>query len=127
MKKNVVNFFKFLSFIQAIMNNSVNVFTETCSNEILYDFKMLKITDLLNNNVAKVRTADDNSVIVIKEERTMLKKKIEKSINHAQTMMKSKYDSRYRFIKFEEKQKMFIKFHKEYTQSDLKNKKYNKQ
>lgn len=80
MKKNIVDFFKFLSFIQAIINNSINVFTEVCSNEIFYDFKVLKATDLLNNNVTRIWAVDDNSAIVIKKEQIMLKKKSKSSL-----------------------------------------------
>ena len=127
MKKEIIDFFKFLLFIQIIMNNSINVSTKIFFNEILYDFKILKIIDFLNNDLTKIRADDENPAIIIKEKRFRLRKKIEKSISFAQTMMKLRYDSRHSPLKLKKKNKIFIRLHKKYIQSDLKNRKFNKQ
>ena len=127
MKKDIIDFFKLLFFIQIIMNNSTNVSTKISFNEILYDFKILKVTDFLNNDLAKVRTDDENSAIIIEKERFRLRKKIEKSIFFAQTITKLRYDSKHSSLKLKKEDKVFIRLHKKYTQSDLKNKKFSKQ
>lgn len=80
MKKEVTNFSILLPFIQATMNNSANVIIEISSNEMLYEFKILKTIDLLNNDLAKARVDDDVFVIVVKKKRNLLKKKTKKSI-----------------------------------------------
>ena len=67
MKKNIIDFFKFLFFIQIIMNNSINVSTKIFFNEILYNFKELKFIDFLNNDLTKIRIDDENPVIIIKK------------------------------------------------------------
>ena len=127
MKKNITDFSKFLLFIQAIMNNSINVSTKIFFNEILYGFKVLKTIDLLNNDVTKARADDDNSATAIEKKRSILKKKVKKSIFFAQTMAKLRYDPKHNSLKLKKKNKIFIRFHKKYIQSNLKNKKFNKQ
>ena len=127
MKKKIIDFFKFLLFIQVTMNNSTNVSTKIFFNEILYDFKVLKIIDLLNNDLTKIRIDDENSAIIIEEKRFRLRKKIEKSISFAQTMTKLRYDSKHSSLKLKKRNKIFIRLHKKYTQSDLKNRKFSKQ
>ena len=127
MKKNITDFFKFLLFIQIIINNSINASTKIFFNEILYDFKILKTIDFLNNDLTKARADDENFAIIIKKKRFRLRKKIEKSIFFAQIMTKLRYDSKHNSLKLKKKNKVFIRLHKEYIQSNLKNKKFNKQ
>ena len=56
----------------------------------------------------------------------MLRKKIEKSIFFAQMITKLRYDSKHNSLKLKKK-KFFIRLYKKYIQSNLKNKKFNKQ
>ena len=115
MKEKIIDFFKFLFFIQIIMNNSINVSTEIFLNEILYDFKILKVIDFLNNDLTKIRIDDENLAIIIKKKRFKLRKKIEKSISFAQIMTKLRYDSRHSSLKLKKK----IKFSYDYIKNIL--------
>ena len=127
MKNDVINFITLFSSIQAVMNNSTNVFTDVFSNEIFYEFKILKITNLLNNDVVRAKTENDISKIIVEKERVMLKKKTENVIAHAQIMFKIRYDFKHKSIDLKTDQKIYIKLHRNYFQLDLKNRKYNKQ
>ena len=109
------------------MNNSINVFTDISSNEIFYEFKILKATNLLNNDVVKTKIENEISKTVIEKKRIMLKKKAENVIDHVQTMFKIRYDFNHKFIDLKTNQKIYIKLHKKYFQSDLKNRKFSKQ
>ena len=75
MKNDVIDFITLLSSIQTVMNNSINVFTNVFSNEIFYEFKILKVTNLLNNDVVKMKIENDISKIIVEKKRIMLKKK----------------------------------------------------
>ena len=57
----------------------------------------------------------------------MFKQKTKNAINHAQIMIKICYDIKHIFIDLKINQKIYIKLHKEYFQSDVKNRKFNKQ
>ena len=127
MKNDVIDFITLLPSIQAVMNNSTNVSTDVSPNEILYEFKVLKATDLLNNDVVKTRVEDDIPKTVVEEERAMLKKKTENVIAHAQAMFKVRYDFKHKPIDLEADQKIYIKLHRNYFQFDLKSRKYSKQ
>ena len=109
------------------MNNSTNVSTNIFSNKILYEFKILKVINLLNNDVVKTKIENDISKIIVEKKRVMLKKKTENVIIHAQIMFKIRYDFKHKFIDLKTDQKIYIKFHRKYFQFDLKNRKYNKQ
>ena len=75
MKNDVIDFITLLSSIQTVMNNSTNIFTNVFSNEIFYEFKILKVTNLLNNDVVKMKIENDISKIIVEKKRIMLKKK----------------------------------------------------
>ena len=127
MKNDVIDFITLLSSIQTIMNNSTNVFTDVFSNEIFYKFKILKVTDLLNNDVVKTKIENDISKIIVEKKRVMLKKKTENIITYAQIIFKIRYDFKHKSIDLKTSQKIYIKFHRKYFQFDLKNRKYSKQ
>ena len=127
MKNDVIDFITLSSSIQAVMNNSTNVFTDVFSNEIFYKFKILKVTDLLNNDVVKTKIENDISKIIVEKKRVMLKKKAENAIIHAQIMFKIRYDFKHKSIDLKTDQKIYIKLHWNYFQFDLKNRKYSKQ
>ena len=127
MKKKLIDFFRLFFSIQATLNNFVNASIEMFSNELFYDFKILKATDFLNNDLVRTRADDDNSAIIIKQKKFMLKQKIEQAIIHAQTMAKIRYDFRHKSLNLKSEQKVFIRFHKNYKQSDLTNRKFSKQ
>ena len=127
MKNDVIDFITLLSSIQTVMNNSTNAFTNVFSNEIFYEFKILKVTDLLNNDVVKTKTENDISKIIVEKKRVMLKKKTENVITHAQIMFKIRQNFKHKSIDLKTNQKIYIKFHRNYFQFDLKNRKYSKQ
>ena len=101
--------------------------TDVFSNEIFYEFKILKTTDLLNNDVVKTKIENDISKIIVEKKRVMLKKKTENVITHAQIMFKIRYDFKHKSIDLKTDQKIYIKFHRNYFQLGLKNRKYSKQ
>ena len=94
---------------------------------MFYDFKILKATDFFDNDSTKFRTNDGNPITMIEEKKFMLKKKIKKTINHAQIMAKIRYDFKHKSLNLESGQKVYIKLHKNYNQSDLTNRKFSKQ
>ena len=127
MKEEITDFARLLSSIQSTLNNSVNASTGVFSNEILYGFKVLETTDFFDNDMAKVKAADGNSATTIEQKKSILKKKTEEAIAHAQTMTKIRYDPRHKLLNLEPGQKVFIKLHKEYKQPNLFNRKFSKQ
>ena len=109
MKNDVTDFFMLFFSIQAIMNNSINVFTDIFSNKIFYEFKILKVPNLLNNDVIKTKTKDEIPKTVIEKKRVMLKKKAENVIDHVQAMFKICYDFSHKLIDLKTDQKIYIK------------------
>ena len=127
MKNDVIDFITLLSSIQTVMNNSINASTDISSNEIFYEFKILKVTNLLNNDVVRAKVEDEIPKIVIEKKRVILKKKTKNVISHAQIMFKIRYDFNHKSINLKADQKIYIKLHKKYFQPDLKSRKFNKQ
>ena len=127
MKKKCKDFIKLLPFIQAMMNNFQNVITEFSPHEIFYGFKVLKTIDLLNNEQTRKRAEDGNPPTAVKNERNMLRKEISDAISFVQTMQKIRYDVRHKKLTLKKKNKVFLKLHKKYTQSELNNRKFDKQ
>ena len=127
MEGDITDFSKLLPSIQATMNNSANASTGISPNEILYGFKVLEATDLLDNDLAKARADDGNPATIIEEERSRLRKEAEESISFAQTMAKLRYDPRHSSLELKEGDKVFIRLHRGYTQPGLKNRKFSKQ
>ena len=127
MKKNCKNVTKLFFFIHIMMNNFQNVIIKLSFHEILYEFKMLKTVDLLNNDQIRKRAKNDNLFTTMKNEKNMLRKKIDDAINFAQTMQKIRYNNKHKKLILKKQNKMFLKLHKKYTQSDLKNRKFDKQ
>ena len=127
MKSDVIDFTTLLPSIQAVMNNSANASTDVSPNEILYEFKVLEATDLLDNDVAKTKTEDGIPRTTVEKERAMLKKEAENAIAHAQAMSKIRYDPKHKPIDLETDQKVYIKLHRGYSQPGLKSRKYSKQ
>ena len=95
------------------MNNLTNVIIDVFLNQIFYEFKVLEIINLLNNDVIKARAKNDISEIVVKEKRIILKK-TKHIITHAQIIFKIQYDFRHKFIDLKIKQNVYIKLHKKY-------------
>ena len=119
MKKNIIDFIHLFSSIQTTMNNFTNVAIETFSNEILYGFKMLESADLMNNDLTKARTENDNPPTNVKKKREIIRKKIKKSINFAQIMKKIRYDQRHLFLEIISDFKIYFRLHKKYSQPDI--------
>ena len=49
------------------MNHSINVIVDVFSNEIFYEFKMLKIINLLNNDIVKTKSKIIFSIRLLKK------------------------------------------------------------
>jgi hypothetical protein len=118
MKDQKTNFIKIISFIQSFMNNSSNTFTKLSFNEILYDFKVAKSLNLLN---------DCNSFTKLKEKRKMFRSEVEQAIIFANASMKIRHDRKKKSLNLKLDDLIYVKFHKDYTQSDLINRKFSKQ
>ncbi len=121
------NFIKLLLSIQTTMNNFVNAFTKLSSHEIIYEFKILKSLNLLNDVKKAENACDDNSLTILKKERIILRKKIEEVIIFANAIMKIKYDSIKTTLNLNKEDLVYLKLHKKYNQSNISNKKFSKQ
>ena len=108
------------------MNNSQNVIIKLSLHEIFFEFKMLKTVNLLINDQTRKRVENDNSSTTMKNEKNMFRKKIDDAISFAQTMQKIRYNDKHKKLILKEKDKVFLKLHKKHTQSDLKNRKFDK-
>jgi hypothetical protein len=118
---NKINFIKVISFIQFILNNSTNAFIEVIFNELFYEFKIAKSLNLLE------RLDDENLTTSIEHERNVLKKQTKKTIVFVNANMKIRYDSTRTSLDLNVEDSIFLKFHKDYNQSDLTNWKFSKQ
>ena len=107
MKKKCKNFIKLLFFVQIMMNNFQNIIIDFSSHKILYDFKMLKTMNLLNNEQTRKRIENENSPTTMKNKKNMLWKKVSDAINFAQTMQKICYDSKHKKLILKKKTKCF--------------------
>jgi hypothetical protein len=116
-----INFIKVLSFIQSSLNNFANAFIDLSSNELLYEFKIAESLNLLT------RLDDDNLTTSIENEREILRKKIEETIVFANAFMKIRYDSIRTSLDSKVEDVVYLKLHKEYTQSEIFNRKFFKQ
>jgi hypothetical protein len=74
-----------------------------------------------------LRIEDENSATILKEDRIILKKKVEKAIAFANTSMKIRYDSKRTQLDLRSDDSVYFKLHKEYIQSDFTNRKFVKQ
>ena len=110
-----------------MLNNSSNDTTGISSHEILYEFRVLESIDLLNNDKTKLKTENDNPATKIKNEKKIFRIETKNAINFEQTIQKIKYDSRHKSLNFNEKDKMYFRFHKDYNQPNLENRKFDKQ
>ena len=63
----------------------------------------------------------------LKKKRIMLKQKAKNVLAHAQIMFKIRYNFIHKSIDLKTNQKVYTKFHRNYFQFDLKNRKYSKQ
>jgi hypothetical protein len=120
MKEHTTDFVKLISFIQRSLNNFFNAFIDLFLNELFYEFKVRESLNLLTHE-------DENSATSLKKKRNILKKKIEKTIVFANAIMKIRYDSIKTSLNLKMKNVVYLRLHKEYTQSELFNKKFFKQ
>jgi hypothetical protein len=121
MKDNAKDFVKLISFIQSSLNNASNSFIDLFSNEVLYEFKIRESLNLLT------RSDDENSSTSIKNERNVLKKEAEEIIVFVNASMKIRHDSTRKSLNLNVKDLVYLRLHKEYTQSDMINRKFSKQ
>ena len=127
MKKKCKNFIKLLFLVQIMMNNFQNVIIEFFFHEILYEFKILKTVNLLNNEQTRKRIENENPFTAMKDEKNMLRKNFFDAINFAQTMQKIRYDVKHKKLTLKKRNKIFFKLYKNYIQSDLNNCKFDEQ
>jgi hypothetical protein len=126
MQNQIMNFTKLLSSIQAFMNNSINAFIDLFFNEVLYDFKVIEILNMLNF-AALTRVDDENSLTTLEQEREILRTKIEEAISFANAIMKIRYDQIKTSMQFNINDFVYLTLHKRYIQLDLINRKFSKQ
>jgi hypothetical protein len=126
MKNQISDFTKLLFFIQTFMNNVSNVSIELFSNEILYEFKVTKFLNLLNDTNA-INAKDDESLTFLKKERIILRNEAENAIAFANAAMKIRLDFIRKSLNLNVKNFVYLKLHKEFTQLDLTNRKFSKQ
>ena len=55
----MIDFITLLSSIQVVINNLINVLINVFLNKIFYKCKILKIMNLLNNDIVKTKVKDD--------------------------------------------------------------------
>jgi hypothetical protein len=117
--KELKDFDKLLSSIQIIMNNFSNASIEISFNEILYDFKVAKSFDVLADN--------DDFLTSLEKERIVLHAETEEAISFVDVAMKIRYDQDRTSLHLEVEDFVYLTLHKEYTQSEMTNRKFNKQ
>jgi hypothetical protein len=126
MKSQISDFIKLLFSIQTFMNNASNVSIELFSNEILYEFKVSEFLNLLNDTNA-INAKDNDSFTSLKKEKIILRNEAENAIVFANVAMKIRLDFIKKSFNLNVKNFVYLKLHKEYTQLDLTNRKFNKQ
>ena len=127
MKNENMDFVQFFQSIQSTLNNSVNAATGISPNEIIYEFKILEASDLLNNELTKIKASNENSATSVKKSRDMFRKKAKKFIVFAQYMEKIRYDEHHKQLNFKKEFRIYFRLHKGYSQSDITNRKFSKQ
>ena len=110
---SIDDFIMTLSYIQTTLNNSVSVITEVFSNEILYEFRTNNALSMLTNLLSE----DWSRLRQIKRE------KAEETIAWANVVVKSNYDKQHTAIDLKKEFMIYLRLHKNYTVSELKNRK----
>jgi hypothetical protein len=108
------------------MNNVSNVSIELFFNEILYEFKVTKFLNLLNDKNA-INAKYDDSFTFLKKDRIILRNEAENAIAFANVAMKIRLDFIKKSLNLNVENFVYLKLHKEYTQFDLTNRKFSKQ
>ena len=101
-----------LSSIQTQLNNSLNASTRLCLNEIIYEFKIRKSLNALNNNTF------DISSEALSEIRLLYRKKVSDAIFFANSSMKIFYDFRHVSLLLKSDDKAYLRLHKKYNLSN---------
>ena len=109
-----------LSSIQARLNNSLNVSTRLCLNEIIYEFKIRDCLNSLNDTF-------NISFEALSELRLLYRKKVADAIFFANASMKIYYDFRHVSLLFRSKDKIYLRLHKKYSLSNNHSKKLSTQ
>jgi hypothetical protein len=126
MKKQITNVTQLLSFIQVTVNNFTNAFIDLSLNEILYEFKISELLNLLNDTNA-INAKNNDSFTSLKKERIILRNEAENAIVFANVAMKIRLDFIKKSFNLNVSDFVYLKLHKEYTQLDLTNRKFSKQ
>jgi hypothetical protein len=108
-------------------SNSSNAATELSPNEIIFGFKVLKSLNLLADPNITSRANDTDSPTTLKDERAVLRKEAEEAIAFANASMKIRYDFTRKPLNLKIEDHVYVKLHKDYTQSRITNRKYSKQ
>ncbi len=74
-----------------------------------------------------LRINEENLLTFLKKKRYIIKKEAEKTIVFVNAQMKIRYDFIKTSLNLNVKEFVYLKLYKEYTQSDLSNRKFNKQ
>ena len=105
--------------MQRNFNNSINI--DSFSNEIVYDFISVQITDL-------IKFIDVNiSEFTLKKRRFIIRQIINDVIIFDQINAKFYYNKKHEFMFMKQKNVSFIKLHKNYNIFSIINKKYDQQ
>ena len=110
---SIDDFTMILSYIQTILNNSISVTTEVSSNEILYEFRTNDTLSMLTNLISE----DWSRLRQVKREQ------VEEAIAWANIVVKSNYDRKHTAVDLQKDFMIYLRFHKGYTISELKNRK----
>ena len=103
------DFIDFLSAFKWVFNNSINVFIEQTSNEIIYKFNFTDFFDVINNNNARE----------FKIKHKIHQQKIQDSITWANLVMKNHYNRYHISLLLNLENLIMLKLYHEYHVSDI--------
>ena len=113
-KNSDTEFIEFLSAFKWVFNNNFNVFTDCFLNEIIYDFKLADLFDIMTTDAAE----DFETQWKIHQQ------KAQNSIVWANLIMKHYYDKYHISLLLNSDDLVMLKLHHKYHVSDVKNKKF---
>lgn len=102
-----------LLYLQFAMNNVISAIIKKNFNELMYDFKINDSLSLLFNELV------DNFVNL----RHIWRQEIQKAIDFAVIVVKSRYNNKHKFIELNVDTEIYLQLHREYVISELDNRK----
>ncbi len=120
------NWVDVVSLIQTNLNNSQNVVTELCSNELIYEFKVKNIIFSLVKNLKNSFT-QFKIMNLIKKTRIRNRQKTANAIFYVNIKIKIIHDRKHKSLFLNSEDRTFLRLHKEYNLLDIINKKLSQQ